>query len=696
MFQKHLVRSLLLTFLFLTVVPILYSLGFFEKADLFFYDLHFKLRGPENPGGKVTLVLMDQRSALELNRAKGEWSRLHMAKALENLCQSGAEIIGIDLVFFAPGHEEMEDVFLARAIEECNNVVLAKFISIEGAGEVVPLPIFQEGMIGDGFINMFPDRDGVLRRAPFLAIKPSEEGLVVSPGFSLELARTYLNLDFNFNFSGKDFFYLGADGPGRLLLPYPDLRINFSGDEKTFRCLSFVDVVCNRFKPEDINGKIVLLGSSLATDHDFFTTPLSGYNRRESLYTEKFSKIVKEDIGPRTVGVACHAQALETILNRTFIHKASKIYVFALTALLGFIGFLFYFQRPGALFDAFLLFSCLGIILWASYFFFVHRLTWIEIASPCIILLLQYIGGIALQRVHSRMKTKVVTSLFGKYVSPAVVNDILKGDGIMLEGRSQEVTVLFSDLRSFTSISEKLSPQETGHLLNTYFDAMIPIVLDHEGTLDKLMGDAIMAFFGAPVKLADHPGKAAETALKMLENLDGLKSGTKVRGIADLEVGIGLNTGRVVVGNLGSQRFMDYTVIGDEVNLGSRLEGLNKKYGTSIIISQATAAKLDSRFVLRELDRVRVKGKDSAVTIFELLGMKDNLKQNQLKMVDKFISGIEFYRQRNWDAADEKFYHALKLNPGDGPSGLYLARIKAFRKNPPSPEWDYVTVFETK
>ena len=227
LFQKHLVRSLLLTFLFLTIVPILYSLGFFEKADLFFYDLHFKLRGPENPGGKVTLVLMDQKSAVELNRAKGEWSRLHMARALENLCRSGAEIIGIDLVFFAPGHKEMEDVLLARAIEECNNVVLAKFISIEGAGEVVPLPIFQEGMIGDGFINMFPDRDGVLRRAPFLAIKPSEEGLVVSPGFSLELARTYLNLDFNFNFSGKDFFYLGADGPGRLLLPYPDLRINF-------------------------------------------------------------------------------------------------------------------------------------------------------------------------------------------------------------------------------------------------------------------------------------------------------------------------------------------------------------------------------------------------------------------------------------------------------------------------------------
>lgn len=698
LYRAHLIYSLLFTLLFMTAVSFLYGFHSLERADLFLHDLHFKWRGPKPASGGVVLVLMDQKSAVELKREKGTWSRRHTAQALKNLCRAGTEIIGMDLVLFAPGRDKEEDIELAAAISDCNNVVLAKFVSVDGRGEVVPLPIFQEAMIGDGFINMFPDKDDILRKIPFLSIKPLKQGVLISPSFSLELARTYLNLDFVFDFSGKDHMLLGAEDQQKLRLPYPDLRIDFLGSDESFRRISFSDIVNNQFPPESVKGKIVLIGSSLATDKDFFTTPLSGYERKETQYEEKFAKIIKEDLGPKTVGVACHAHAIETILGQKFIRKAPGTYVYILIILLGFSGLIFYPQRPGALWGAVILLVGEGVFLGASHLVFVRQLIWVEAGPPMLILFVQFVSGIALQRSYSKKKTKFVTTLFGKYVSPSVVDDILKGqEGITLDGRSQEVTVLFSDLRSFTTLSESLSPRETGRLLNTYFDTMIPIVFDHQGTLDKLIGDAIMAFFGAPGTLQNHPVKAAQTALSMVEKLKRLKiDRNDIRGIDRLDVGIGLNTGQVIVGNLGSQRFMDYTVIGDTVNLGSRLEGLNKTYGTSIIISRATAEKLDKGFVLRELDKVMVKGKEDAVTIFELMGFEDNIEAKKLELVERFTSAIAYYRNREWDQAQDAFKKTLELYHEDKTSHLYLDRISSFRENPPPPEWDWVTVFTTK
>jgi adenylate cyclase len=698
LYREHLLYSLLFTILFMTAVSFLYGFHYLERADLFLHDLHFKWRGLRPASGKIVLVLMDQKSAVELKREKGAWSRRHMTHALKNLCRAGTEIIGMDLVLFAPGRDKEEDLELAAAISHCNNVVLAKFVSVEGRGEVVPLPIFQEAMIGDGFINMFPDKDDVLRKIPFLSIKPLKQGLLISPSFSLELARTYLNLDFVFDFSGKDHLLLGAEGQQQLRLPYPDLRIDFLGSDESFRRISFSDIVNNQFPPESVKGKIVLIGSSLATDKDFFTTPLSGYEKKETQYEKKFAKIIKEDLGPKTLGVACHAHAIETILGQKFIHKAPGPYVYILIVLLGLFGLIFYPQKPGALWGAVILLAGQGVILGAFHLVFVRQLIWVEAVPPMLIFLVQFISGIALQRSYSKKKTKLVTNLFGKYVSPSVVDDILeRQEGITLEGRAQEVTVLFSDLRSFTTLSESLSPRETGHLLNTYFDTMIPVVFDHQGTLDKLIGDAIMAFFGAPATLQNHPVKAAQTALIMVEKLKRLRIDRKdIRGINRLDVGIGLNTGEVIVGNLGSQRFMDYTVIGDTVNLGSRLEGLNKTYGTSVIISRSTAERLGNRFVLRELDKVMVKGKEDAVTIFELMGFADNIEEIKLELVERFASAITYYRSREWDQAQDAFKKTLGLYPEDKTSLLYLDRISYFRENPPPPEWDGITVFTTK
>ena len=247
-----------------------------------------------------------------------------------------------------------------------------------------------------------------------------------------------------------------------------------------------------------------------------------------------------------------------------------------------------------------------------SHVLFTGKLVWLRIAPPLLILYLQFVTGIVMQRLYSRFKNRLITDLFGKYVSPSVVNDLLQGEmGVSLEGQSQVVTVLFSDLRSFTTLSENLSPRETGILLNTYFDAMIPVVFNHRGTLDKLIGDAIMCFFGAPARLEDHPSMAALTALVMMDELESLKREKDVHGVENLNVGIGLNSGEAIVGNLGSNEFMDYTVIGDTVNLASRLEGLNKVYGTGIIVSQATAEGLDEGFFLRAVSYTHLRAHET-------------------------------------------------------------------------------------
>jgi len=696
LFLSYLLYACLGILALTALTAIAYSSRLLERADLFLYDLHFSWRGPQPTSGKTVLVLMDQASAAELQRKKGSWSRKQVAQALGNLCEAGAEAIGLDMVFFAPDHDAREDEALAAAMDQCGNVVLAKFMAEEGKAEVAPLPIFQEAMLGEGFVNMFPDRDGVLRKIPFFSARPGPDGLILSPSFSLEMVRAFLNLDFVLDFK-MDYFRLGAPEGKNLVLPYPDLRINFYGGTGAFQRLSFREVVHNQFDKGLVKGKMVLIGSSLATDRDFFLTPFSGDEDAAARYRDKFGEVVDNVTRAKTVGVACHAQAIETMLGGRFIRTLPQRYVLAMILILGILGTGLYAQRPGALGGLLILLTAAAGLIGISHLAFVQRLLWIETAFPITVLALQYLGGIALQRAYGRQKTKLVTGLLGKYVSKDVVTDILKGNvSVSLAGSAREVTVLFSDLRGFTTISEGLTPQETGLLLNTYFDAMIPIVFKHGGTLDKLMGDAVMAFFGAPREMRDHPRRAAEAALEMTRRLSALKRGHREKGMDQLAVGIGLNTGMATVGNLGSQHFMDYTVIGDTVNLGSRLEGLNKVYGTSIIVSESTAQGLDNDFILRELDLVRVKGKEKSVRIFELVGFRDEADKDLLFLTEAFHAGLEQYRRREWKMARETFHRILEGKADDGPSLLYLQRISQLLKNPPGPDWEAVASFATK
>lgn len=691
----QLITSLLCTCLVIVCLSLVYILGGFKRVDYFGYDLHMKWRGPLKTSGMVVLVLMDEKSADELKQSRGPWSRKHLAVALNNLCHAGAEIIGLDMLLTAPDQNPVNDRELASSIENCSNVILAR--STQGIGGIAPLSIFQEGMIGDGFIDLPLDEDQILRRISYLNAKLENDGsLQLLPAFSLELVRAYYNIDFEPDFSLKDYIRFGVAGEKQLRLPYPELLINFYGTHKVFADMSFVDVVENRFSENLVNGKIVIIGNSLVMGKDVFSTPYSRFYDISRAYKGKFETIVKGVLGTKDLGVACHAHAVETILSGRFIQQSSRSATIALVVLCGIIGLIFYLPRPGIMWAVIFLGTGLAGLAGLSHLIFLKKLFWVQIAPLMAVLLLQFVTGNVLQKYFDKKKSTRVKNLFGRYVSPGVVEELIKGDvHTALEGRRQDLTILFSDLRNFTSLAEKMGARETRNLLNTYFDAMIPIVFQHQGTLDKLMGDAIMAFFGAPIDLKDHPLKAAEAALQMVAELKNFKH-RDVSGIDRLEAGIGINSGKVTIGNLGSHDFMDYTVIGDAVNMASRLEGLNKYYGTNIIVSQYTASRLDERFLLRELDRVRVKGKAEAAAIFELIGYRDEVDRTLIEMTIVFQTALDAFRDQKWDLAGKRFDEILKIFPSDKTSRLYLKRIEQFQTTPAPEDWDAVTDFDHK
>ena len=278
----------------------------------------------------------------------------------------------------------------------------------------------------------------------------------------------------------------------------------------------------------------------------------------------------------------------------------------------------------------------------------------------------------------------------------AVVNEILRDPAkLKLGGEKKELSVLFSDIRGFTTLAEDMEPETLVSLLNEYLTEMTEVVFEFDGLLDKYIGDAIMAVWGAPLEQADHPLRACRTALKMLDRLTKMQQKWEAEGTPRLDIGIGLNTGTMVVGNMGSDRRFDYTVMGDSVNLASRLEGINKEYGTQVMISEFTYERVKEDFFCRELDAVRVKGKERPVKIFELMALRSE-EDPRIAIIEPFAQGLEQYRAKEWDRAEDSFKEVLGISPEDAAAQLYLQRIAALRQEPPPPEWDGVFTMTKK
>lgn len=322
----------------------------------------------------------------------------------------------------------------------------------------------------------------------------------------------------------------------------------------------------------------------------------------------------------------------------------------------------------------------------------------VRIIGPSLALVLGYFSATAYHFVTERKQNTVIRGMFSHYVSGALVNELISNpDKLRLGGDKKELTILFCDMAGFTTFSENKDPEELVMYINEFLSEMTEIILEHKGTLDKYLGDAIMAFWGAPIDIKDHQLLACKTALLMQDGIARLREKWSASGETKISIRIGINSGDVVVGNMGGKNRFDYTVMGDSVNLASRLEGANKQYGTGIMLSDSTYNAVKDFIFVRELDTIRVKGKKLPTTVYELIGLKEDEKANEkMKSLENYFEGLKNYKNKNFESAKNCFIKCIELLKEDSPSNVYVERCDIYIQNPPDENWDGVFVMTTK
>jgi adenylate cyclase len=540
------------------------------------------------------------------------------------------------------------------------------------------LPVLQNAALSAGHFNPLVDFDGNSRRVPMIA----EYGGAYYESLSLAVVRTLLGgtklqPGYPDQSGGMEWLeVLGADREIRIpvdesiaaLIPY-------RGRERSFPYISAVDVLKGRVDKKQLEGRIVLVGTTAPGLMDLRATP----------------------VGATFPGVEVHANLVAGILDGSIKEKPGYIVgveVLILIAMGGLLAFILPLLSPfrASLLTAGMLIAivALNFSLWSS-----ANLA-LPLASGVLLTLLLFAINMSWGYFVETRTKRQFTELFGQYVPPELVDEMARDpQAYTMAGRNVELTVLFSDVRGFTTISEGLEPQELSHLMNEYLGAMTEVVRKNRGTLDKYIGDAIMAFWGAPVADPEHARHAVLTAMAMQKELKLLAEPFRARGWPELHIGVGVNTGMMTVGDMGSPVRKAYTVMGDAVNLGSRLESITKQYGVGIIVGPHTHDLLKD-VVFRELDKVRVKGKDAPVAIYEPLGLAGEVSADVLAQLKIWQHALRLYRAQDWEQAELQFYNLSRQAPESKLYQLYLARVAHWQKEPPGADWDGVTTFETK
>jgi len=337
----------------------------------------------------------------------------------------------------------------------------------------------------------------------------------------------------------------------------------------------------------------------------------------------------------------------------------------------------------------------------STYYLFAYGGLWVDVIGPVCVIVMSYLSISINNYLIERKERAYIQDSFKMYLSPAVVDQIADNpDLLSLGGRREVLTILFTDVAGFSTISEQMTAEGLVGLLNEYLGTMTDIIMENNGTVDKYEGDLIMAFWGAPLDNPNHAVDACLSSIAMNNRIGELREMWKEQGrpdyITNMDARIGLNSGEVVVGNMGSQSRMDYTVMGDHVNLASRLEGANKPYGTHIMISEFTYTLVKDHVEARKLDVIRVVGRDEPVTVYEVLEKKGNLEPQMAEVVALYNEALSRYGEREWDGALEKFYEALNVCPDDGPSKTYIDRCERYKVEPPPDDWDGVETLTEK
>lgn len=737
----------------ITLVPLAFALlhavgalqiGFLQRLDNIIYDARLRATMPRTLDDRIVIVDIDEKSLAEVGR--WPWGRNHLADLVDELFErQHAAIVGFDVVFaeadessglkrlrqlaqvefrdqpaFGDKLAKLQpaldyDATFARALKD-RPVVLGYYFNDDPEGRtsgVLPAPVLSRAALQGrpirfttwsgygsniaqiataaplaGFFNPMVDNDGVVRSVPLLAEYQGRyyESLAlaiyrrlvgepgVEPGFAPEayVSRQYQDLDSVRLRLGPRTRSIPVAAGVTTLVPF---RGPGGARGGSYHYVSASDVLAKRLAPDHLKGKIVLVGTTAPGLLDLRVTP----------------------VGEAYAGVETHANLISGLLDHRIPVRPDYAVGYDVVILLV-AGLLLAFALPllsapravAASAVVALAIVALNFWLYQAYLLALPLATALVMAGTAFALNMSY-GYF----VESRSK-RDLANLFGTYVPPELVDEMVKDpDRYSMKAASKELTVMFCDMRGFTKMSEKMEPTQLQELLNGVFTRLTGIIRANRGTIDKYMGDCVMAFWGAPVETPQHAELAVQSALQMSQAVRAINEEHRARGIPEIGVGIGLNTGPMCVGDMGSDVRRSYTVIGDAVNLGSRLEGLSKVYGVDIVVSEA-ARRQAPDFVWQELDRVRVKGKEQAVGIFYPVapaGAADARTVEELKTWGAFLKS---YRAQDWDRCELQLLNLQRLGAKKYLYELYAERVASMRLLPFDPAWDGATTFETK
>ena len=695
--SKSVIIALITIFSILSTY-ILSNIDIFHILHLKTVNTLFSLRGPISPpDSSIVIVAIDDQAFASLPN-KYPFPTFYYGRLVRNLYQAGAKLIIFDIEFTETDQENLEnDIYFARAVTDARNVVLAGKIvfeigsnGTENPHALKPIDPLLRSQASWGLVNAHYDEDMFIRE--YLLFYDVNETRYYSLG--LEAVQFLDKFEIiNQDFRQKTFaagnhiikkaagntMYINFLGPAGTIPTYSlanildDSTFDLSGDEDT-------DIFEQHKEWGTFKDKIIYVGATADEMQDNKFTPFLEFNGRRKLIS----------------GVEIHAHALSTILRDDYISdlngflKVLWVLFFTIITTIGTLTL----KPSRALFlivVQLVITAAMGIFIFSTF-----RLL-PNVVLPTLSISLSFVFSTIYQTITEQREKSRIRKTFQHYVSPSVVQKMLEtGEMPSYGGERKLITILFSDIRQFTTFSESHEPEYVVNRLSEYLTDMVNVVYKNNGTLDKFVGDEIMVLFGAPYSLKDHAEKACYTAVEMVDQLRDIQRRWSAEKADYFQIGIGINTGKVIVGNLGSSQLFDYTVIGDEVNIGARLEGANKQYGTTIIISEATYELVKSKAKVRELDLVRVMGKKKPIRIFELRGMDSIPQIEQDYIIDIFEEGVGYYRDKNFTDAVKAFRRVIRYFPTDGPSRIYTKRCLDFIEHPPPQNWDGVFDFEQK
>ena len=736
-----------------TLVPLIIALlhassllqiGVLQRLDAIIYDARLRTTMPKTMDDRIVIVDIDEKSLAELGR--WPWGRNKLADlSSELLNRQKVAILGFDVLFAEadessglkqlrqlaqtefqnqPGFSEKiaqlqpeldYDALFAKSIQG-RPVVLGYYMTSDRGGRtngVLPKPVMDKQLLqgrpiaftswsgfsanlevlasaapAAGFFNSLTETDGVVRSIPLLANINGQyhESLSlamfrmlvgsprVEPGFPKEkfLSRNYQGLESILLKQGDKTLAIPVDDRVATLVPF---RGNGGVNGGSFRYVSASDIVAKRLAPDTLKDKIVLVGTTAPGLLDLRVTP----------------------VGETYPGVETHANLVSGFLDGKVFVKPDyalgfEVVVLILSGITLAVA-LPLLSAPKAVATSVLI---IGALVGLNFWLYLHAGLVLPLASALFMALMAFALNMSYGYFVESKSKRDLANLFGTYVPPELVDEMVKhASSYSMQAATKELTVMFCDMRGFTQMSETMEPTQLQALLNTVFSRLTDQIRANRGTVDKYMGDCVMAFWGAPVQTPDHAALAVKTALEMVSAINLLNDEHRAAGLPVISVGIGLNTGTMCVGDMGSDVRRSYTVIGDSVNLGSRLEGLSKTYGVDVVVSEATR-KLAPGFAWQELDKVRVKGKDVAVTIFWPLGLLNSVDAAKATELKTWAQALKSYRTQDWEQFDVHLLNLQRLNAKKYLYELYSQRVASMRLLPFDPTWDGATNFQSK